>query len=285
MSGDRRPGPRPDRVEPPVTRRTGTDDWFVDSTDISAPPAGEAASGGDGAPAASLSVVRAAEPGEDWFTGSPADPTPPPPLPGMNPAQPVRRRTSRRRWWPSSPLARAGVAATATTTVLIAIIAAISGLRPAGHPVTAPPAATTTPAKTTPTVTATTAPAGMWCAGLGEGTTATATSPDPGMAVIAAFETAYYTTRDAGAARKLVTPDGRVGTVDELSAGIATVPPGTSPCVLVTRLDTGLYAADVFARHPSGGEFDHFRQTITTTADPQAPQRQLITSITERDTK
>ncbi|WP_194838484.1 hypothetical protein [Nocardia sp. XZ_19_369] len=228
-----------------------SDDWFDDPTDPPAP---------------SLSVVSSGD-DEDWFTASPVDPAP---QTGAPPPARLRRRPRLRA--PSIAFAAA------VTTVAGAAIALALVLVPTDTP----PAASLSPAVAAPPpVSTSTTP---WCADLAGGEPISVTSPDRGMAAIAAFEQAYYGRRNAAAARAHVAPDARVGTVEELAAGIATVPAGTTHCVLAQQIQPGIYAVDLFARL-GGARLDRYPQTITTIDAADAPSGALITSILPREAK
>ncbi|WP_249643859.1 hypothetical protein [Nocardia sputi] len=95
--------------------------------------------------------------------------------------------------------------------------------------------------------------------------------------VIAAFEHAYYTTRDAAAALRLTGPEAGLDP-HMLAAGIASIPAGTRHCVAITPIaDT---AADVHLVeiHPSGQRRDYL-QVINVRRDEN---RMLITNIQKR---
>jgi len=143
-----------------------------------------------------------------------------------------------------------------------------------------PPAAATGP---------TAAPVPPWCHSFAAGDTVSTSAADNGLAAIAAFEDAYYgatstegARASAEAARAHVAVDAQVGSVDDLAAGIASVPIGTDHCVLASTVHPGLYRVDIFARQPDG-HLDHFKQTIATVSHPDAPHGALITSIIARE--
>lgn len=240
-----------------------SDDWFDDNPTPATAP-------GEPDTAVALSIV-ATEPGEqdgDWFTA---------PLPVIEPTAPAApARTARWREWRRPSFAMLGLGAAAVVTVLGAGAAIAVRLTAGPAPEPVPDAGTPAPVATT-----TTEP---WCAGMGPGDAATPSSTDAGAAVIASFERAYFHDRDAGAARKFVAADARVGSAEELAAGIASIPAGTTGCVLVRKTSEGLYSVDLFSRAPNGA-LEQYRQTITTITAPAATPGALITGIVPREQK
>lgn len=116
------------------------------------------------------------------------------------------------------------------------------------------------------------------CAGL-TGDIVTDSAGDPGTVtgVIAAFEHAYYTVRDAEAALRLTAPEAGLDP-HILAAGIASIPAGTRHCVAITTFaDT---AADVHLVEirPDGQRRDYL-QVINVGRDGN---RLLITNIQKR---
>lgn len=96
----------------------------------------------------------------------------------------------------------------------------------------------------------------------------TACRTDPGdqksgPGVIAAFEHAYYVTRSGTAVRELTTPDASLPAQEKIQAGIDTVPTGTTHCVLITPISTGIYSVALTEMRP-GQPPTQFPQTITT---------------------
>ncbi|MFI8977296.1 hypothetical protein ACIGO9_30745 [Nocardia asteroides] len=243
------------------------DDWFTDET-----PAAEAATSEPSAPLALVPTTERAET-DDWFTTS--GPT----LTETAAPQPIRRvgrrepvpTPSQRPLWPLI----AAIGAAGAIMVGGGVIAVSSMTPDAAPQPPTPVAATTTPA----------ADPKLWCSAMAPGEVATVTSPDPGTATIAGFDAAYYERRDAALARAWVAPDARVGSVEELGAGIATVPTGTSHCVITAKQAPGLYNVDVFTRAPHGGALQRYRQTITTVDSTSSPKGALITSIIAREGK
>lgn len=85
-----------------------------------------------------------------------------------------------------------------------------------------------------------------------------------GPGVIAAFEHAYYVARSGDAARALATPESPLPQGAAIqSNGIDTVPVGTTHCVRVTPIGTGVYSV-VLAEMRPGQPPVQFPQTITT---------------------
>lgn len=255
------------------------DDWFSDpDSDDTSPVAATSAS-----PGVALSVVHNHDPdpvdteSSDWF-----DAIPSPPLavegeqPATAPAHPSRGRRSAR----SPRLGRTGhVLVYAVVTILALGVAAavvISSVLPDGNDT----AMSLPPSSTAPSTTP--GPDTEWCSRLAAGTVISEGSTDHGEAAIAGFEAGYYIARDAARARTNVAPDARVGSVQDLAAGINTVPTGTTHCVIAKQVAPGIFAVDIFARHPDG-VLDHHPQTITTVDAPQAPHGALITSIEPRE--
>lgn len=116
------------------------------------------------------------------------------------------------------------------------------------------------------------------CAGLtGDIVTDSAGDPSSVTGVIAAFEHAYYTARDAEAALRLTVPEAGLDP-HILAGGIASIPAGTRHCVAITTLaDT---AADVHLveKRPDGQRRDYL-QVINARRDGD---RMLITNIQKR---
>ncbi|WP_107661064.1 hypothetical protein [Nocardia suismassiliense] len=231
-----------------------SDDWFDESPDPTY------------APTPSLSVVsRHEQDDQDWFDTSP-EPATPAPEASKPPVARLRRRPRRR---PPLPVVIIG-ALTATGTI---VVCAAMLMRPASP---APPNLAD------PTTTAATSSAVKpWCTEIGAGQPVSMTATEPGLAAIAAFEKAYYLDRDAVTARLHVAADARVGSVDQLKAGIDTVPAGTTHCVLATPVQPGMWSVELYTRRPDG-TLEHFPQTITTIAAATAPKGALITAILPR---
>ncbi|WP_433717295.1 hypothetical protein ACQP2U_43195 (plasmid) [Nocardia sp. CA-084685] len=244
------------------------DDWFATpdteldtTTTSSTDPVPTAA-----AATPALSVVT--EDDADWF-----DTVAPPARVSTSP--PPRRAKPAGRNRNSVLAVAAAVAALVAVTAIVVAVVVGALIHEDSTEITLP--STSVPAPPANTVTP------PWCTGLAAGEPAAVSSPDPSIATIAAFEQAYYGARNAAAARAYVSTDARVGSVEELAAGIATVPAGTTHCVLAARIQPGLYAVDLFARRSVGGQLDHYPQTITTIDAASAPQGALITSILARE--
>lgn len=85
-----------------------------------------------------------------------------------------------------------------------------------------------------------------------------------GPGVIAAFEYAYYVDRSGEAARALATPESPLPQGSSIQTnGIDTVPPGTTHCVRITPIGTGVYSVALAEMRP-GQPPVQFPQTITT---------------------
>lgn len=85
-----------------------------------------------------------------------------------------------------------------------------------------------------------------------------------GPGVIAAFEYAYYVDRSGDAARALATPDSPLPQGPAIQTnGIDTVPLGTTHCVRITPITTGVYSVALAEMRP-GQPPVQFPQTITT---------------------
>ncbi|MEV6096182.1 hypothetical protein [Nocardia sp. NPDC051981] len=97
------------------------------------------------------------------------------------------------------------------------------------------------------------------CTGL-TATTVTAGSGDPASVtgVIAAFEYAYYQQRSADAALALVTPEAGI-TRDPLTAGIASIPAGTTHCVAITPIADATANVHLVELHPDHTRTDYLQ--------------------------
>ncbi|WP_433709713.1 hypothetical protein ACQP2U_24950 [Nocardia sp. CA-084685] len=184
-------------------------------------------------------------------------PPPPPPPTGS-----WRTRVPRRGWGGLG--AALGVAAL-LVVVGINSVADESDTMPAIPTLTAGPPTTTQPPSSA-------------CAGLA-GQTVTDTEGDThGLAgVIAAFEHAYYTQRSAEAALRLVAPEAGL-TSEALTAGIASIPAGTTHCVAITPIADGTAEVHLAERHPDGQRVDYL-QLINVRSDPLGV---VITNIQKR---
>ncbi|MEV0688263.1 hypothetical protein AB0I35_30840 [Nocardia sp. NPDC050378] len=140
---------------------------------------------------------------------------------------------------------------------------------------------TTTTATTTTSITPTSTVAATEraCAGLTAQTvTAGAGDTTTVAGVIAAFEYAYYVTRSAEEALRLVTP--QAGIVHEpLAAAITALPIGTSHCVGITPIAENTAEVHLVELHPDGRRFD-FLQLVNVSA--AAAGGSVITNIQKR---
>ncbi|MCP2319961.1 hypothetical protein APR12_005339 [Nocardia amikacinitolerans] len=94
----------------------------------------------------------------------------------------------------------------------------------------------------------------------GNGTGSLASGPD----AILAFQHAYYVTKSGVAARAATTPDAAVSRIDVIDAGIASVPVGTSHCVLVLPLPDGRFDVVITETRPDAA-VRTYRQFVTVT--------------------
>jgi hypothetical protein len=99
---------------------------------------------------------------------------------------------------------------------------------------------------------------------------------DTGPHAVLGFDYAYFVLRDAAAARGFVAPAATVGPVDQLQAGIATVPTGTLHCLSITADGPDRYRVELTTRH--GRDEPLIYRQIVTTATTDG--RVLITAIT-----
>ncbi|WP_216897343.1 hypothetical protein [Nocardia alni] len=110
----------------------------------------------------------------------------------------------------------------------------------------------------------------------GNGTGSLADGPD----AILAFEHAYYTARSGTAARAVTTTDADVPSADTIDAGISTITPGTTACVVIMPQTPGRYLVTI-SENAAGGAVHSFTQLITTTAQDGSGVR--ITGIHAAD--
>ncbi|WP_067902632.1 hypothetical protein [Nocardia vaccinii] len=105
------------------------------------------------------------------------------------------------------------------------------------------------------------------CAGL-SGTVVTEHGGDPATVpgVIATFEDAYYTQRNAEAAMRVVAPESGI-TQQALAAGIATIPAGTRHCVAITPVTLNTANVHLVEVHPDHKRVDYL-QVINTISGP-----------------
>ena len=141
------------------------------------------------------------------------------------------------------------------------------------------------PAPAVPTVTGghqggvTTPP---WCAESSTSTRVVGSGPGDrttGPGVILGFEHGFYVTRDAAAARSMLTPSALGVSEADTAAAIAAIPGGTTHCVQIDVLGPDSFAATILQRSPSG-EVATWSLTVATAAQPDGTV--LITSITPR---
>ncbi|NNH73658.1 hypothetical protein HLB23_28045 [Nocardia uniformis] len=94
----------------------------------------------------------------------------------------------------------------------------------------------------------------------GNGTGSLSNGPD----AILAFEHAYYTLRSGTAARAVTTPDAAVPSAADIDAGIGTLAPETSACVVIVPMNPGRYHVSITETAPEAAPRT-FTQLITTT--------------------
>ncbi|WP_157978714.1 MULTISPECIES: hypothetical protein [Nocardia] len=142
--------------------------------------------------------------------------------------------------------------------------------------VTEPPAAPTAIPTITTAPPATTAPAVGACTGL-SGATITDGAGDPHTVtgVIAAFDYAYYRQRDAATALGLVSVEAGL-VLESLSAGIASIPEGSTHCVAITPIADTAAQVHLVEVRPDGQRLDYL-QLIN--ARPDGPDRMVITNF------
>ncbi|MBY8855388.1 hypothetical protein K7711_02760 [Nocardia sp. CA2R105] len=175
------------------------------------------------------------------------------PAPGREPSPPPSRRRGTMRRVPL----RCWAALAAVAAVTVGVVAGAHGPH---HP-----AGTQASAASAPTSTST-AGVGV-CAGL-SGAVVTEHGGDPATVpgVIATFEDAYYTQRNAEAAMRVVAPESGI-TQQSLAAGIATIPAGTLHCVAVTPITVNTANVHLVEVHPDRKRVDYL-QVINTISGP-----------------
>ncbi|MGV9679202.1 hypothetical protein ACWDSJ_28305 [Nocardia sp. NPDC003482] len=99
------------------------------------------------------------------------------------------------------------------------------------------------------------------------------------VAVIFAFQHAYYDARSGEQVRALVLPDAPVSPAATIQQGIDTIPASTAYCLTVTEHQPTHFLVEVFERRPSG-ETKTYRQNVTTV---DRDGRTFIDSITNAD--
>ncbi|NQE70587.1 hypothetical protein [Nocardia gamkensis] len=100
----------------------------------------------------------------------------------------------------------------------------------------------------------------------GNGTGSTASGPE----VILAFQHAYYVTRSGAVARSLTVPDAAVPPVAVIDAGIASVPPGTQHCVMITPMLDGRYDVVITELRPDSANRTYRQFVTVATTDGKA---------------
>ncbi|MFX0581125.1 hypothetical protein [Nocardia nepalensis] len=98
---------------------------------------------------------------------------------------------------------------------------------------------------------------------------------DSGPQAITAFEASYYVARDAGQARAVVSSDAAVPSIDQIQAGIDSVPPGTTYCVQIHPLESGQYLVELTEIRPGQAGMTWRQRISTIEIDGHA----MITSI------
>lgn len=189
--------------------------------------------------------------GLDWLN-KPADPQPDPEEPRRLGERVHRRAT------PSHTSARRSriVALSAAAGILTGTIAAVA-VDMAGSDHTDAAASATPTTSITPT--STVAAIERACAGLTAHTmTAGAGDTTTLAGVIAAFEYAYYVTRSAEDALRLVTPQAGI-TLEPLAAAITALPAGTTHCVGITPIAENTAEVHLVELHPDGRRFDYLQ--------------------------
>ncbi|NKX91261.1 hypothetical protein [Nocardia coubleae] len=205
--------------------------------------------------------------GLDWLN----KPRPPQP----DPAEPrrlgerVHRRATPARW---SRI----VALSAAAGILTGAVAAVAVDMSGNDRTTTVASATTTTLLTPASPVAATERA---CAGLTAQTVTAGAGDTTTLAgVIAAFEYAYYVTRSAEDALRLVTPQAGI-TLEPLAAAITALPADTTHCVGITPIAENTAEVHLVELHPDGRRFDYL-QVINIAAAP--PAGLVITNIQKR---
>lgn len=117
------------------------------------------------------------------------------------------------------------------------------------------------------------------CAGLTADTVTAGAGDTTTLAgVIAGFEYAYYVTRSAEGALRLVTPQAGI-TLEPLAAAITALPAGTTHCVGVTAIAENTAEVHLVELHPDGRRFDYLQVINVTGADASGL---VITNIQKR---
>ncbi|MFQ6226310.1 hypothetical protein [Nocardia sp. NPDC002869] len=131
------------------------------------------------------------------------------------------------------------------------------------------------PAVTTASPSTALAPEGA-CTGL-SGTVVTDHAGDPATVpgVIASFQAAYYLSRDAEAAMRLLAPESGIG-FDGLAAGIVSIPRGTAHCVAITPISATTANVHIVELRAEGQRIDYLQVVNTRPGEGRAL---LITNI------
>ncbi|MQY23014.1 hypothetical protein [Nocardia macrotermitis] len=222
---------------------------------VDIPPAPHRPGGPD-----SLRIGDALEPMADsaWLVPAPSTP-PGEPASSPGPGRGFPGRVSLRGW--------AGLAA--VVAVAVGVVVGAQGPRPAATHAGA--GGSTTPSSAS-------AAAGA-CAGL-SGRVVTDRGGDrstvPG--VIATFEDAYYTQRNAEAAVRVVAPESGI-TQQALAAGIDSIPVGTVHCVAITPVTANTATVHLVELHADGKRVDYL-QVINTISGPNGSL--LISHVQEQ---
>jgi hypothetical protein len=184
-------------------------------------------------------------PQENWDSAVPADPGPTASRPPARWGQFARRVPAR------------GVAGLAA--VLAVVVGVVVGAHGPHHPTEGGTGAKTASMSASAT-------AGV-CAGL-SGVVVTERGGDPSTVpgVIATFEDAYYTQRNAEAAVRVIAAESGI-TQQALAAGIATIPAGTVHCVAITPVTLNTANVHLVEVHPDHKRVDYL-QVINTITGP-----------------
>lgn len=97
-----------------------------------------------------------------------------------------------------------------------------------------------------------------------------------GVQAVALFEAAYYRARDGGRARQVVAAQAAIPDAAGIQAGIDSLPAGTTYCVHIEALASGLYAVQIHESCPGEPETLWRQQISTNDGDGHT----LITAIT-----
>lgn len=89
-------------------------------------------------------------------------------------------------------------------------------------------------------------------------------STDNGPEAILAFQHAYYVTRSGAAVRAVTAPDASVSPVEVIDQGIASVPPNTQHCVLISQMADGRFDVVITEVRPDAS-VRTYRQFVTVT--------------------